>query len=254
MVGRLWWQLWWQVRWQVRWQLRWQLRCLLRTGASAFGLCLIAVAATTATANGAAAATAFQTRCEETIGTTVARLEVQDNGWSVDNSRSFRSLTAMKGQGHGYVLGLTRTESRIVIGLEGKLLQDLKSGYECVAPVVNVKLSYVPIVVYVGSEFAPGSCPYEEILSHEMRHLKVYLDHLPKVEAVVRAALERRFIAKPLYAPAGQARALLQEEMDRRWMPFIKNEMARVDLLHAKIDAPQEYARLSKVCEGEVQS
>lgn len=214
----------------------------------ALGLFLLA-------AGGAAsAATAFQSRCEDTIGTTVARLEVQDNGWSIDNSRSYRSLTAMKGQGVGYVLGLTRTESRIAIGLEGKLLQDRVSGYECVAPVVKVKLSYVPIVVYVGSEFAPGTCAYEEILSHEMRHLKVYLDHLPKVEAVVRAALERRFIAKPLYAPSGQARALLNEELDRRWMPFIKNEMAKVEALHATIDAPQEYARLSKVCKGEVQS
>lgn len=215
--------------------------------ASAFLACLLAWAVP------ARAATEFQTRCENSIGTTVAQLEVADHGWSVDNSRSYRSLTAIKGQAAGSVLGLTRTESRIVIGLEGKLLQDLRSGYECVAPVVKVKLSYVPIVLYVGSEFAPGSCAYEEILSHEMRHLKVYLDHLPKVETVVRAALERRFIAKPLYAPSGQARALLQVEMDQRWMPFIKHEMARVEALQAVIDSPQEYARLSKVCKGEVQ-
>jgi hypothetical protein len=202
------------------------------------------------------AATAFQTRCENSIGTTVAVLEAGDNGYTVDNSRSYKSLTAMKGQGaaRSVVLGLTRAESRIAIGMEGKLLQDLKTGYECVAPKVVVKLSYVPIVIYVGSEFAPGSCAYEEILSHEMRHLKVYLAHLPKVESTVRAALDRRFLAQPLYAPAGQAKALLKEELDRRWMPFIKNAMAKVEPLQAAIDSPQEYARLSKVCKGEVQS
>jgi hypothetical protein len=209
-----------------------------------------------AAATSAQAATVFQTRCENSIGATVATLESGDRGWSIDNSRTLRTLTAMKGQGttSGFVLGLTRAESRIAIGLEGKLLLDPTSGYECVAPKVLVKLFYLPIVIYVGSEFLPGTCAYEEILSHEMRHLKVYLAHLPKVEAAVRAALDQRFIAKPLYAPAGQAKALLQEEMDRRWMPFIKASLAKVEPLQAAIDSPQEYARLSKVCKGEVQS
>jgi hypothetical protein len=37
-------------------------------------------------------------------------------------------------------------------------------------------------------------------------------------------------------------------------MPFIKNEMVKVERLQAAIDTPQEYARLGKVCAGEVQS
>jgi hypothetical protein len=37
-------------------------------------------------------------------------------------------------------------------------------------------------------------------------------------------------------------------------MPYIKNEMIKVERLQAAIDSPQEYARLSKVCKGEVQS
>ena len=202
------------------------------------------------------AATAFQTRCETSIGTTVATVEAGDNGWTVDNSRTLRTLTAMKGQGaaNGFVLGLTRAETRIAIGMEGKLLEDLKSGYECVAPKIIVKLSYVPIIIYIGSEFAPSTCAYEEILAHEMRHLKVYLAHLPKVKATVRAALDRRFLATPLYAPAGQAKALLKDELDRQWMPFIKAAAEKSEVLQAAIDSPQEYARLSKVCKGEVQS
>jgi hypothetical protein len=86
-----------------------------------------------------------------------------------------------------------------------------------------------------------------------MRHLKTYLDQLPKVEAVVGAALKMRFQAKSIYAPAGKAKALLDQEMDGQWMPYIKNEMIKVERLQAAIDSPQEYARLSKVCKGEVQ-
>jgi hypothetical protein len=208
-------------------------------------------------ASGAASArTAFQARCEDTIDKTVSVLSARDGGYRVDNTVSLRQLAQMK-RGvapNSYVLGLTRTESRVAVAAGGEILQDPASGYECVAPRIDVKLYYVPIVVYVGSEFAPGSCAYREILAHEMRHLKTYLDHLPKVEATVRAALARRFEAKPLYAPAGQASALLQRELNGAWMAFIKGEMEKVEPLQAAIDTPQEYGRLGKVCGGEVQS
>jgi hypothetical protein len=87
-----------------------------------------------------------------------------------------------------------------------------------------------------------------------MRHIKVYLDHLPRVEAVVRAALFERFGNKPLYAPKGQAMALLQREIDGRWLPYFRAEMEKVKPLQQAVDSPKEYERLSKVCKGEVQS
>lgn len=204
----------------------------------------------------ASARTPFQVRCEDTIGKTVSVLSSRDGGYRVDNTVSIRQLAQMKREvaPNSYVLGLTRTESRVAVAAGGTLLQDAASGYECVAPRIDVKLYYVPIVVYVGSEFAPGSCAYREILAHEMRHLKTYLDHLPKVEARVSAALARRFEGKPLYAPSGQASALLQGELNTGWMAFIKGEMEKVEPLQAAIDSAQEYARLGKVCGGEVQS
>lgn len=206
----------------------------------------------------------FTRRCESRIGASVASVDAFDHGWSVDNSRSYRALTALKGSGHrhGWVLGLTRAESRIAIGVQGSLLREGAGGRECVAPQLHVRLSYLPIVIYVGKEFAPASCAYEAILRHEMRHLKVYLEQLPKVKARVQQALDRRFGAggagdsaqpQPLYAASGQARAALAAEMDQRWMPFMKSAMAETEVLQTAIDSPQEYARLSKVCAGEVQ-
>lgn len=224
------------------------------------GFALAAIFAAPAYGAQTAAQREFQRRCENSIGSTVAVVDAQEHGWSLDHSRSARTLTAMKGQGGGLpqssslVLGLTRAESRIAIGSEGHLLQLKDSSYECIAPRVIVKLSYVPIIIYIGSEFAPGSCAYEEILAHEMRHLNAYLAHLPKVEVALRAALNKRFVGKPLYAANGQARALLDQELERRWIPFARAEMGKVEAVQAAIDGPQEYARLSKVCKGEVQS
>mgnify|MGYP000214894272 FL=1 len=204
----------------------------------------------------AQARTPFQARCEDTIGQSVSVLASTGNGYRIDNSHSFHGLSAMKGDRTpgSYVLGLTRTESLVGVNVQGRMLSDPASGYECVAPRLDITLSYRPIVVYIGREFAPGTCSYREILAHEMRHLATYLNFMPQAEKVVREALARRFQGKPLYAPSGQARMLLQRELDSGWMPFIKNEMVKVERMQAAIDTPQEYARLGKVCAGEVQS
>ena len=204
----------------------------------------------------ASARTAFQARCEDTIGQSVSVMSSKQNGYRIDNSYSFHGLSAMKGNRMpgSYVLGLTRTASQVGIKVEGRMLSDPASGYECVAPRLEINLYYLPIVVYVGREFPPHTCSYREILAHELRHHDIYLNYLPQAEKLISAALARRFEGKPLYAPRGQARSLLQREIDSGWMPFIKNEMAKVERLQAAIDTPQEYARLGKVCAGEVQS
>ena len=204
----------------------------------------------------ASARTAFEAGCEDAARDAFATFATRESGWRVDNTLSYRDLTRMKRPGvrNGYVLGLTRTESRVAIQVDGTLLTTPDGTAECVMPRIAVTLYYQPIVVYVSREFEPDSCTYDEILAHEMRHLKSYLDYLPKVEERVRARLGGRFAGKPLYARAGESRSLLQREIDRNWMPYIKAEMGRVERFQAAIDSPTEYARLSKVCQGEVQS
>ncbi len=203
---------------------------------------------------GALARTPFQIRCEDELTKTVSVLNTRQNGYSVDTHLSYQALTAMKGMArpNTYVLGLTRTESKVAIGLDGPMLQDPVSGYECVAPQISVQLFYAPVVIYIGREFPPGSCAYDEVMAHEQRHLKAYMDHLPKVEVLVRAALARRFEARPLYAPRGTARAALAQEVHAGWLPYINAEMAKVEAAQAAIDSPQEYAGLGKACDGEI--
>jgi len=198
----------------------------------------------------------FQERCETMSAGSSATFSSHDNGYRIDNTIPYRTLTQMKRPGvvQGFVLGLTRTESRVAIRVGGKMLADPAAGLECVVPRIDVTLYYQPIVIYIGREFEPDTCAYREILAHEMRHLNSYLAYLPKVEQTVRTKLARRYDGKPLYARTGQARDLLQGEIDRGWMPYIKAEMTRVEKLQAAIDSPREYARLSKVCQGEVQS
>ena len=205
---------------------------------------------------GASAATLLEVRCERSVSHSAVALSTRENGYSVDNTRSYRALTALKGNtpANAFVLGLTRAESRMSIKSGGPLLSDIFSGFECIAPKIDVELYYTPITIFVGSEFAPGTCAYQQILAHEMRHLKTYLDYLPKVEEVVRAALSDRFDKRPLYAKKGQAEAVFRREIDSSWMPWMKREMLKVETQQAAIDTPGEYMRLSRICKGEVQS
>ena len=204
----------------------------------------------------ATARTPFQVRCEDDLGKTVSLLTARQSGYSLNHALSYKDLTQMKqpGRANTVVLGLTKTQSRIEIGLAGAILQDAASGHECVAPHITVRLFYDPIVIYVGREFPQDSCAYGQILAHELRHMKVYLDHLPVVETVVRAALAHRFKARPLYAPSGTARLALAHEVNTGWLPYIKAEMAKVELQQAQIDSVQEYARLKASCNGEINS
>ncbi|MEO7494047.1 MAG: hypothetical protein ABIT83_00015 [Massilia sp.] len=220
------------------------------------GLSMLCAASIATAAAAAGAAATFQQRCEERLGAPSLQVRAADAGYRIDTSLSYKTLTRMKGGGQAgrFVLGLTRAESRIGIALNARMLTDSASGRECMAPHVDVNLAYLPIVIYVSREFAPDSCAYRAILAHEMRHLNAYLDYLPKVEGVVRNSLTPRLGAQLVYAPAGQSRLKLQRELDREWLPFIKREVARVEHLQQAIDTEKEYARLSKVCAGEVQS
>jgi hypothetical protein len=217
---------------------------------AALGLALVAACGC------ASARTAFEAGCEDAARAAGATFATRESGWRIDNTLSYRDLTRMKRPNvpGGVVLGLTRTASRVAIQVDGTLLASTDGALECVLPRIAVTMYYQPIVVYVSRDFEPDSCAYDEILAHEMRHLKSYLDYLPKVEVRVRGKLAGRFAGKPLYARAGESRMLLQREIDRNWMPYIKAEMGRVERLQATIHRPREYARLSKVCQGEVQS
>ncbi|WP_306397338.1 hypothetical protein [Telluria beijingensis] len=228
---------------------------MLRFVARALPAALLVALAMPATA-AAQQRTPFQAQCEDTLGETISVLSSRQEGYRIDNSRSYYDLTRLKGNVRrgSWVLGLTHTEARVSIKVGGRMLIDQASGYECVAPRIDVNLYYAPIVIYVSREFPPGSCSYQEVLAHELRHLRTYQDFLPRAETIVRTRLAARFAGKPLYAPIGQARSLLQREVDRSWMPYIKREMEKVEVLQAAIDTPQEYARLGKVCAGEVQS
>lgn len=169
---------------------------------------------------------------------------------------SYRALTNLGGEkvrpGH-QVLGLTRASAIAQFSLSMPSYQDVTARYECASPQITLSFGFKEMTVYVGREFPQGSCAHKEILEHEMRHVKAYQEHLASIEKGIQEDISRRFVTGDFWrGQAGAHYARISQELDERWLPYVNREMKKVNLAQALIDTPEEYARLSAACNGEV--
>ena len=185
---------------------------------------------------------------------TVKRL---DEPVSLDTTYGFRSLkvlgAALSRPGN-QILGLTRANSRVNFEIRTTSIVDRSGRWECLSPQFTVTYGFSPMTVYVAKEFPKNSCAFNEIYQHELRHVKAYQDHLVTIEKELTDTLSHRFATGSVWrAPKGQTRLMLEKEMNERWLPFIKHEIERVESAQALIDTPEEYARVSGACGGEIE-
>jgi hypothetical protein len=116
-----------------------------------------------------------------------------------------------------------------------------------------VSYGFSPMTVYVAREFPEGSCAFKEIYAHELRHVKAYQEHLASIENELRETLTGRFATgEPWRGPLGQTQSRLQQELDERWLPYIQRAINRAEEAQALIDTPEEYARVTDSCNGEI--
>lgn len=175
----------------------------------------------------------------------------------LDTSYGYKALKVLGAElarPENQVLGLTRAMSRVSFEIRTSSYVERSGRWECASPQFTVSYGFSPMTVYVAKEFAPGSCAYEEIYRHELRHVKAYQNHLVSIERELTDALTRRFATGQVWrAPKGQTRLMLEKEMNERWLPFIKREIERVESAQRLIDTPEEYARVAGACGGEIE-
>ena len=113
----------------------------------------------------------------------------------IDVSVDTRTLTTLEGKtGNQRVLG--RTVTRLRNATTFRMRQEkLPSGRICLTPAVEVKLSYEPTTIYIGSEYPPGTCAYAKIMEHEQRHLAMYQFHLSELAPLLQQDLRVAFSA-----------------------------------------------------------
>ena len=168
--------------------------------------------------------------------------------------KSLKVLGAALSRPENQVLGLTRATSRVSFAIKNTSYLDPSGRWECSSPQFTVIYGFSPMTVYVAKEFPRGSCPFNEVYQHELRHVKAYQDHLVSIEKDLAETLSRRFATGSVWrAPKGQTRMMLEREMNERWLPYIKREIERVESAQRLIDTPEEYARVSGACGGEIE-
>lgn len=184
---------------------------------------------------------------------TVKRLE---EPITLNTQYSYKALNhlgaSLARPGH-QILGLTRGNAVVRVEIKAPAYIDRTGQWECTSPQLVLTYGFKPITVYIAKEFPEGSCAYQEIHSHELRHVKTYQDHIARIEKELTETLKRRFATGgPWRGPAGQTQERLQQELDERWIPYVKREIEQVKEAQARIDTPEEYARVENSCDGEI--
>jgi hypothetical protein len=175
---------------------------------------------------------------------------------TLDIRYGFRALTNMGaelGPPGQAILGLTHGEAVVQFETQIPSYIDRTGRWECASPQIKVIYGFKPMTVYVANEFPAGSCAYREIHAHELRHVKTYQEHLAGIEKEINELLKKRFATgSPWRGPVGGTQSRLEEELDSRWLPYLKRRIEQVKMAQALIDTPQEYARVAASCNGEI--
>jgi hypothetical protein len=204
-------------------------------------------------AESVSAASGFEQRCEQAMRARIKVGATPPNYVLITNlsTRVLNTRGTYASASH-FIMGMTASRTHADITVDGPALTDADSARECIAPRIDVLLSFEPLDVYVAREFPPHSCAYREVLKHEMQHVRVYAEQLQRIEALVRSELESRYGGRPLYAPAGQGLRLLQTQVDDWLAPRLRQELAKVEVLQRALDSTDETDKLSHACLGEV--
>lgn len=124
----------------------------------------------------------------------------------------------------------------------------------CLRPSVDVELVLSDFRVTVAREFAPGSCAYNAIREHELRHVAVNRAVLPRAAEMIRKEIQREYGGQLYFGDPERMAADLETQLSRHWVPRVQSLIELGLQAHEQIDTPQEQDRMSNVCHGDVQA
>ncbi len=109
-------------------------------------------------------------------------------------------------------------------------------------------------IVYIANELPYGSCSYKTVLGHEFQHVKIdrtlvslYARKFPKL---LRKAVKE--IGMVQASSAHRAESMIRDRVTRYMQDLGKSLSAVREKYQKKIDTKEEYARLSKSCNGKL--
>jgi hypothetical protein len=165
-------------------------------------------------------------------------------------SMSTAQLTDMAATGTGHLVhGLTRTNMRSLVTVASSGITNPLTRKHCLRPIVDVRLAFEPMTVFITSDQPQGTCQFDVTMRHEMQHVAVYQRFLDTAAVDVETYLRDHFGNRIYYfANSKEAQRRMSDETSQKIGPFVEEEMNRVRGLQAPLDTPEEYLRLERAC------
>lgn len=195
--------------------------------------------------------------CDEKLGPMQVTVHASETPLRFSNDRTVDQLTA---EAPPYdraarVLGKTYATLVAQFGVTTRYMAiPTQPPTTCLRPSVDVELILNDFRVTVAREFAPGSCAYNAIREHELRHVAVNRAVLPHAAEMIRGEIQRAYGGRLYFGDPERIAAELQTALMRHWLPRVQSLIELGLQAHEQIDTPQEQDRMSRVCNGEVQA
>lgn len=144
------------------------------------------------------------------------------------------------------------TTANLVISFEWKENLHQDGRLSCMRPRILARMAIAPQTVYVAREFEQNACVYEDILAHEMRHVRVNQDYLKRAARYLERSLSEFFGDRIFYGDGPTMKRQLEAAVRESWMPMAQAVFNQSSGAHARIDSREEYARNQMICGGAV--
>ncbi|MDD4617444.1 MAG: hypothetical protein PHW76_10155, partial [Alphaproteobacteria bacterium] len=123
---------------------------------------------------------------------------------------------------------------------------------------VKIDVSITNSIVRIAREFPEGSCSYQAVLAHELKHVAMARRFLYEVAPIardyVKKFLERYGAVKVGSDPSGQkANEIITWSLNQYINGYTTDIMNNFSTRSGQIDTPEEYKSIAQSCNGETQ-
>ncbi|MEO8630995.1 MAG: hypothetical protein ABI612_23290 [Betaproteobacteria bacterium] len=174
---------------------------------------------------------------ENAVPTLIKSKRALDMPHSSDGSPSHRSV------------GLTEAKLRrhFSISLNGTV--DSLTGVACGKADIQIRLRYDPFRVYLAAELDGTHCLQQQVLEHELIHVRLFNAAAQEAAAQLRIELIAHFSNVTLRGREADVLQEVQSELNRRWIPRLDELLDQFDEKHVALDFDVK-ARADRICPG----
>jgi len=195
-------------------------------------------------------ATGFEQNCRSESGSATVRIAFESAFPIVDQSKSAHELGRLMGHAGGYKhIGVTEAllQRQFALSLNGFV--DPRSSQACGKPIVEMRLRYDRLRIYLASELDDNECAQEEVVDHELEHIRLYTSAVARAAVELRQEILARYSRVVLRGTEQQILKQVEREIRERWLPRLDSLSDQYQWQHAALDRAAA-AHRSAACHG----